>query len=173
MKGVFWIIGFAAICVFTIGIILLFDGSWILGAVISFISLLFLIPFLSELTNPTQKNSSTSTDNYYTSGYNNIWLESRNGYTKFEMVGMYYRNLKKSDMGKFEGYAKAENNNIHDSYAVSIYTDSGKHVGYLPKGNKSVHRNIIDNGGMLIAYGYISCDASGNNFIGEVAIGMI
>ena len=73
-------------------------------------------------------------------------------------------------MGKFEGYAKAEMNNIHDRYAVAIYTNSGKHVGYLSKGNKSIHNLIIENGGSLSAYGYISCDVYGNNFTGEVGI---
>ncbi|MDL2230342.1 hypothetical protein LJB87_00955 [Alistipes sp. OttesenSCG-928-L06] len=109
-------------------------------------------------------------ENYYTKGHLNIWLPIRDGYKKFDMVGMYYRKLKKSDMGEFEGYAKAEEGNSYDRYAVAIYKDSGKHVGYLPKGNRIIHKQIQDNGGSTPAYGFISCDSSGDNFIAEVGI---
>lgn len=170
MKFRDWIIVLISLCSFMTGIILLFDGHWILGIVLGFPSLFMLTVFLTELTSPTKKYSSNSSNNYYTSGYNNIWLEKRVGYTKYEMVGMYYRNLNRSDMGKFEGYAKAEKNNIHDPYSVSIYTYSGKHVGYLPKGNKSIHQLILDNNGSLPAYGYISSDKYGNDYTGEVSI---
>lgn len=163
-----WIIAFGALCIFVIGTILLFDGHWIWGVVLSFPSLLVLVIFLSELVHPTNYNSSNNT--YYTSGYNNIWLEKRKGYNKFTMVGMYYRNLKFSDMGKFEGYAIAERNNMYDTYAVAIYTNSGKHLGYLPSGNKTIHQLIIDSGKPLPAYGYVSCNSYGSNFTAEVGI---
>lgn len=114
-------------------------------------------------------NSGGANDKYYTSGYN-VWLEKRKGFTKYQVVGMYYRKLKKSDMGEFEGYAKAEKYNTHDSFAVAIYNNQGKHVGYLPAGNKYIHELILDNNGTLPAYGYISSDSYGNDYTGEVAI---
>jgi len=133
------------------------------------LALLVIIIIIVAIVKANGSNDS-KIDTYYTSGYNNLWLESRKGYSKFGMVGMYYRKLKRSNMGKFEGYAKAEKYNTHDPYAVAIYTSSGKHVGYLPKGNKSIHNLILENGNSLPAYGYISCDAYGSNFIGEVGI---
>lgn len=115
-------------------------------------------------------NKKDSNNNYHTRGHNNIWLESKKGFTKFQMVGMYYRGLRKSDMGKFEGYAKTEKHNAHDPFAVAIYNNRGKHLGYLSKGNLSIHKLISDNGGSLPAYGIISCDYTGGDFKGEVAV---
>lgn len=138
---------------------------------ISLIVCIVVIVVIAAIINGSQtKTTNQYNDNYYTRGYSNIWLEKRKGYEKFSIVGMYYRNLKPSNMGKFEGYAKAEKRNLHDPYAVAIYTDYGKHVGYLPSGNKAIHQLILDNDGSLLAYGYISCDANGNDYIGEVGI---
>lgn len=171
MKVKDWIIVIVAISILILGVWLLLDGHWILGIILGFPSLFILTIFFSELTNPTQINNSTSSNNnYYTSGYNNIWLEKRKGFTKYQMVGMYYRKLKKSDIGKFEGYAKAEKYNAHDPFAVSIYNNMGKHLGYLPSGNKYIHGLILENNQSLPVYGYISCDKYVNNYIGEVAI---
>lgn len=170
MKLRDWIIALVGVCVFIIGFILLLEGHWFWGLILGFPALLLLIIFLSELTNPSNNSNPKSNNIYYTSGYSRIWLEKRNGYTKYEMVGMYYRNLKRSDMGKFEGYAKADTNNNYDSHAVAVYNNSGKHLGFIPKGNKYLYDLILNNGASLPAYGYISCDASGNNFIGEVGI---
>lgn len=107
---------------------------------------------------------------YYTSGYLNIWLSVKEGYKKFEMVGMYHRNLKKSDMGEFEGFAVAEEHNIHDRFAVAIYKIPRKHIGYLPRGNRDGHKFIQENGGNVPAYGFISCDRSGENFVAQVGV---
>lgn len=138
--------------------------GWLVVIVLIFIVTCVLINFNHNET------SNSSDDNYYSSGFNNLWLETRKGYSKFKMVGMYYRNLRRSDIGKFEGYAKSELNNTHDRYAVAIYNNNGKHIGYLPSGNKSTHDLILNNGGSLPAYGYISCDSDFNDFTGEVAI---
>lgn len=137
---------------------------WIILIIIALIAVLvFLFSFGSNNDDGSNNNS------HYTSGYT-IWLEKRKGFTKYQMVGMYYRGLKKSDMGKFEGCAKAKKYNLHDSFAVAIYNNVGKHVGYLPAGNKYIHELILENNGSLPAYGYISCDNGGYSYTGEVAI---
>lgn len=138
--------------------------GWLVVIVLIFIVICVLINFNHNET------SNSSDDNYYSSGFNNLWLEARKGYSKYKMVGMYYRKLRKSNIGKFEGYAKSELDNIHDPYAVAIYNNNGKHIGYIPSGNKSTHDLILNNGGHLPAYGYISCDSDFNDFTGEVAI---
>lgn len=171
MKVRDYLIAFIAFCLFVTSVVLILDDHWIWAIVLGIPSLFLLVAFFTELTNPSIKNKSNSSkDNYYSSGFGNLWLETRKGYSKFEMVGMYYRKLGRSDIGKFEGYVKSELNNIHDKYAVAIYNNNGKHIGYLPSGNKNIHDLILNNGGSLLAYGYISCDSNFNNLTGEVAI---
>lgn len=73
-------------------------------------------------------------------------------YRYFQMVGMYYRNLDKNDFGIFDCWAKAEEDNPYDPYAVAIYRISdGKHLGYIPAGDKELHRQIIYRGGLAKA----------------------
>lgn len=169
MKIHDYLLAFAALCIFIVSICLLMENHWVWAIVLGFPSLLILVAFLTDSTS-TNRGSNSSNKDYYTSGYNNLWLSSKKGYTKFKMVGMHYRRLKRSDMGEFNGYAKAEINNSYDRYAVAIYNNSGNHVGYLSSGNKNIHTLILENGGSLPAYGYISCDSSLSNMTGEVAI---
>lgn len=171
MKPLDYLIAFVVVCFFIASICLFMGGYWIWAIVVGLPSLFLLSAFLTELTSTnTNRKSNSSNNDYYTSGYGNLWLSSRKGFTKFEMVGMYYRGLKRSDTGEFNGYAKAETNNSHDRYTVAIYNSSDKHIGYLPSGNKNIHTLLLENGGSLPAYGYISCDSNLNNITGEVAI---
>lgn len=81
-----------------------------------------------------------------------------NGYQLVRIKGTSFRNLKKSDVGKFEGKAVAEKNNIYDEFAIAIYNDKGKHVGYAPEGNWVLHDYITKNGGSVKVIGYIKYD---------------
>lgn len=68
-------------------------------------------------------------------------------YSYYEMVGMKFRNLDKSDYGIHDcALAVSENNNPYDPYAVGIYrTDGGflKLVGYIPSDmNEELHDYI-------------------------------
>lgn len=144
--------------------------EWIIIAIIVIVITVIVITVSIVNGTSSSQTSNIPNENYYTSGYNNIGLEKRKGFTKYQMVGMYYRKLNKADMGKFEGYAKADKYNAHDPFAVSIFNNMGKHVGYLPAGNKYIYKLLLENNQSLPVYGYISCDKYGNNYIGEVAI---
>lgn len=79
------------------------------------------------------------------------------GYFYYEMVGMYYHDVKPSDFGIYKGYAVAETNNPHDKYAVGVYRKGDdKLVGYAPKefqgkSNKELHEEITEKGGIVDA----------------------
>ena len=72
-----------------------------------------------------------------------------NDYSYYTIVGMIYRDLKKSDIGIHDSaVAIAERNNPYDAFAVGIYrNDSGvkKCVGYVPRdNNRRLHDYIIN-----------------------------
>ena len=93
---------------------------------------------------------------YYV-GLKTIGLTARAGYEKMDMVGMQYRAIDENDLGKFEGYAEAEENNPDDPYAIAIYREDHTHVGFLKRDNYSLYNYIEDQGGMVHCYGYIAC----------------
>jgi hypothetical protein len=99
----------------------------------------------------------------------NIDLCERNGYAKYPIAGLHYRELPISIVGKFSGYAIAEKNNEFDKYAVAIYNASGVHLGFIPAKNMIQHRFIIEKGGRVHAYGYIGCN-SDRSLYGEICI---
>lgn len=106
--------------------------------------------------------------NPYRDGSLNISLSPRKGYTYFSLVGMFYY-LNENNFGKFNGYAVAETNNQYDKYAISIYDESGRKIGHLPKGNKKTHTYIQSQGGQVHAYGYVQIYFNGK-FDGAVCI---
>ena len=56
--------------------------------------------------------------------------------------------------------------------AIGVYV-SGRHVGFLPRGNKELHDAIMTKGGTATADGYIAkhCDESGHSFYyGKVTV---
>lgn len=93
---------------------------------------------------------------YYV-GWKTIGLSARAGYEKMDMVGMQYRAIDENDLGKFEGYAEAEDNNQEDPYAIAIYREDHTKVGFLKRGNYPLHDYIEDQGGIVHCYGYIAC----------------
>ena len=98
-----------------------------------------------------------SVEQGYYVGEKCIGLTPRKGYRKFPMVGMKYRDLDFTYLGKFEGYAHSEFCNEADEYAIAIYREDEEHVGYLPRGNKRLHELIDNEGGYVHCYGYIAC----------------
>lgn len=84
-----------------------------------------------------------------------IILKYRSYYKEFEMVGMFYRDLMDVDLGLFEGYALAEEDNQMDRYAVSIHSLRSGQVGYIRARHKRVWRIIHQLGGRVPAFGYI------------------
>lgn len=91
---------------------------------------------------------------------------------EFSIKGINYRNLDDSILGDFVGYVRALKSNPHDKYAIGVYV-SGRHVGFLPRGNKELHDAIMTKGGTATADGYIAkhCDESGHSFYyGKVTV---
>lgn len=86
-----------------------------------------------------------------------IGLSPRKGYSRGWLVGMSYRGLLLTDIGKFEGYAEAQPNNPHDPHAIAIYREDHTHVGYLMRGQQEVWEHIRQQGGYVHVYGYIAC----------------
>ena len=106
---------------------------------------------------------------YYDTYVKTISLYKRKGYVSRPLVGMKYRNLSTSDLGKFEGYAWAENDNEFDDYAVSIVSAKGTRIGYIPRDDYEMHENITGNLGASHAYGYVAYSES-DGYYGEVCI---
>lgn len=86
-----------------------------------------------------------------------IGLSPRKGYSRGWLVGMSYRGLQLTDIGKFEGYAEAQQDNPHDPHAIAIYREDHTHVGYLMRGQHDVWEHIQQQGGYVHVYGYIAC----------------
>lgn len=90
-----------------------------------------------------------------------------NEYSYYELVGMKYRKLTRNDLGIFDGYAFAEDDNEYDKYAVGIYRkDNNKLIAYVPKdfrgkSNKDLHDKITNLGGSTPAKFRIS-ESNGN-----------
>lgn len=121
------------------------------------------------LTTTLQGYSLLTGDQEYYIGNKCIGLSPRKGYQKYSIAGVCYRNLPITSIGKFNGYAFAETDNEHDPYAIAIYNDAHTHLGFLPRGNRSLHSYIIKEGKKVHAYGYIGCD-SNDNMYGEVCV---
>ena len=74
---------------------------------------------------------------------------------KYEMMGIYYRNLPISEAGQFNGYVMTEDN-PHDKYAVAVYKDNHLHIGYVPRGYKRLSDSLNEwHNGKLFAWGRV------------------
>lgn len=153
------------------------NGTLIFIAVIVVILIIVLKKANNEsqpVNNQPSRTRLTAAQEYYTS-WKTIGLTPRQGYKKLNMVGMNYRGIDASDLGKFEGYALAQTNNIHDPYAIAIHREDGVHVGFLERGHAALHRYITEQGSMVHCYGYIACgglDGAGQptSFYAEVCV---
>lgn len=105
----------------------------------------------------------------YYFGTKTISVSRRNGYTEYPIVGIRFRGLYLTDIGRFEGYAKAETNNKYDDYAISVFREDHTQLGYIPAGNIKLHNYILSNGGYVHCLGYIAA-RSHKSFYGGVAI---
>ena len=93
---------------------------------------------------------------------------SSHGYKRVRIKGTSFKNLKLSDIGTFEGVAVAEYNNEYDDYAIAIYDNKNKHIGYAPANNVLLHDYITRKGGRVPLYGYIN--GNGEYYWGEACI---
>ncbi|OAV75077.1 hypothetical protein Barb7_01356 [Bacteroidales bacterium Barb7] len=85
-------------------------------------------------------------------------LPEKEGYEFFFIVGVKQRKLGSDRLGEFDGYAKAEPNNKHDSSAVAIYSYDDTLLGYVQStgygGEEySVHSKLVGLSGYLQSHG--------------------
>ena len=98
-------------------------------------------------------------------------LYKTKGIKTFDMKGMFYQNLNpKINSGEFTGYAKTDNNS-HDMYAVEIYNNENKLLGYTPKGNRRINTSLNEwHNGKVIVWGGLSHDDYDDKWYGNVYI---
>lgn len=98
-------------------------------------------------------------------------LYKNRGIKTFEIKGMFYQNLNPTiHNGDFIGYAKTDNNS-HDMYAVEIYNNENKLLGYLPKGNKRLNNTLNEwHNGKVIVWGGLLHDDYDDKWSGDVNI---
>ena len=107
----------------------------------------------------------------YFVGENSIELDVLKGYTYKPIVGTFYRpDVTIFDVGWFNGYAVVEPTNYYDEFAVAIYRDDHKQLGYIPKGDITTFHYIHDQGGYVHAYGALAYDCWSDKWYGFVAI---
>jgi hypothetical protein len=72
----------------------------------------------------------------------------------FNIHGMHFqKNLNSDDAGAFIGYVTVENN-PHDKYAVAVYNNQNKKLGYVPKGNQRLNESLRQwHDGKVFAWG--------------------
>ncbi len=89
---------------------------------------------------------------------------------RFEMKGMYYRNLTESEYLDFQGFIETEDN-PHDKYAVAVYDKTGTHLGYVSRGHKRLSDSIDAwHNSKVIAWGTIHFDRYRDKWFGGVYI---
>ncbi len=88
----------------------------------------------------------------------------------FAIVGTYYRKLNPKEAGDFVGYVKCERNQ-HDKYAVAVFKDSNKLIGYTPKGNVKLSESISTwHSGQVLAWGNLRYEEYDQSWYGSVDI---
>lgn len=95
------------------------------------------------------------------------------GINMFDIRGMEYRNLASSSNESFIGFVKIEENNIHDPYAIAVYKNPRKHIGYIPKGSKQLFDSLKNNhNGTTFAWGNMDYGDNWNRSYVNVIIGL-
>lgn len=136
------------------GIILIKNEYTFLGYIfLSWGALLLLLLFSSKsevngMSNKVQANAHLISDDIY----------PETGY-EYNIKGINFRDIDDTMIGDFEGYVRALKSNRYDPYAIGVYVGSRK-VGYLPRGNKDLHKAIMLMGGTAAADGYIAKDSA-------------
>jgi hypothetical protein len=74
---------------------------------------------------------------------------------EYPIKGINMNNVNDDCLGDFAGYVRALTGNTHDPYAIGVYVRN-RRVGYLPRGNKSLHARLLAAGGSADAVGYIA-----------------
>ena len=149
---------------------------------ITFIVIIFIVLFIAYIVGTISKSIIQSTK---TNQKNNVKLKPytvKNISTddkllykskeikSFEIHGINYTRVNDQDFGDFIGYAICEYNS-HDQYAVSIYKDKNKLIGFVPKGNKRLNNSITEwHDKRIIVWGNLRFDEYYKKWFGFVYI---
>jgi hypothetical protein len=126
--------------------------------------ILFIIVRVGKKKSTTPEKSQKHN---FTTGQN---LYQKKDIKNFAIVGTHYRKLNPKEAGNFIGYVKCERNQ-HDKYAVAVYKDVNKHVGYTPKGNVKLSESIFAwHSGQVLAWGNLSYEEYDQSWYGTVYI---
>lgn len=112
-----------------------------------------------------------NTPRKYFIAYNPFPIDVLPGYESYSFVGTQYReDVSVEDVGWFNGFAFCEATNQYDKYAIAIFREDGKQLGYLPKGEIELWQYLFDRGCIVHAYGALSYNPESDKWIGVVAV---
>jgi len=103
----------------------------------------------------TKQNIKTETDLLY----------KKREIKSFSIKGTHFqKNVNSNDSGPFVGYVTTENNK-HDKYAVAIYNNENKKIGFVPKGNYRLNESLKQwHNGKILAWGNLTWDDYHNDW---------
>lgn len=83
----------------------------------------------------------------------------------FSIKGTHFqKNVNSNDSGSFVGYVTNENNK-HDKFAVAIYNNENKKIGFVPKGNQRLNESLKQwHNGKIFAWGNLTWDDYHNDW---------
>lgn len=88
----------------------------------------------------------------------------------YSINGISYRKLNPNESGAFVGYVKCERN-THDKYAVAVYNNKNKQLGYTPKEHIKLSESIYAwHAGQVFAWGNVRYEEYDNSWSGVVYI---
>lgn len=112
-----------------------------------------------------------NTPRRYFISYRPFSLDLLPGYSTFPFIGTQYReDVTIEDIGWFNGFAFCDITNPHDKYAIAIYREDGKKLGYIPRGELDLFHYIFERGCMVHIYGALSYNPETDKWLGVVAV---
>jgi len=73
---------------------------------------------------------------------------------EFPIRGINMRGLTDEDLGFFQGTVRCDQNE-YDKFALAVYSSTGKHLGYLPRGREALFNAIAAQGGVIPCEGTV------------------
>ena len=127
----------------------------------TFLIIIAALIFLGYIVGTFQNNKSNDSKSSVKNSlkHNNDKKETDFLYKKreiksFNIHGIHFqKNINSDDAGSFIGYVTVENN-PHDKYAVAVYNNQNKRLGYVPKGNQRLNESLRQwHNGKVFAWG--------------------
>lgn len=91
---------------------------------------------------------------------------------EYNIAGINHRGLDDSALGDFTGTVRCDYDNAYDDTALAVYTDTGLHLGYLPKGQEVLFDEIDAAGGEVPCDGTVGKSSDGRRkfYVGVVRV---